>query len=520
MNEITAFYRIYRPQKVADLDSEIVRNELSLILKSGKVPHAFLFSGTRGTGKTSSARILAKAINCTGKNGFEPCNKCEACISITNGSNVDVIEIDAASNRGIDEIRDLREKIKLLPTSLSKKVYIIDEVHMLTNEAFNALLKTLEEPPPHAFFVLCTTEVHKIPETIISRCQRINFKRATKEEVVRSLKRVVAGEKLDVSDDALLEIAKVSDGSFRDGVKLLEQLSLNGKKITKDEIVSSLGILREKDLESFFDSLERADAKALIGFVDDAFQSGVDLKILNIRILDYLRNLLLLKNGIPTEESVKDLNFTISDLTQLIDLFSRSVIDFKTTVVPQLPLELAIVAWCQTSKLKSGGSAVSELKQQEKVEKKKEEEKKVEVSEKKQEEKKEVKEDEVVEKVKQDTKIALDDFKKNWPEILKSVKPHNHSVEAFLRASSPLSWDGKYLVLEVFYKFHKERLEDDKCRSLIEKIISDMMSESVKLKFVLGEGKKTRVADDVSGKAVPDDIIKAATEIFQGAVVE
>lgn len=471
-----AFYRKYRPQTVEELDSEAVRVELTTVLKSGRVPHAFLFTGPKGTGKTSSARILSKAVNCTKKKGFEPCNKCEACLSITNGSNVDVIEIDGASNRGIDEIRDLREKIKLSPTTLSKKVYIIDEVHMLTTEAFNALLKTLEEPPNHAFFVLCTTEAHKIPETISSRCRNINFKRANRPEVLRSLKRVIGGEKIEIDKPALEEIAKQADGSFRDGVKLLEQASLLNKKITKNDLI------KELYLESFFEALDKKDAGAAINFINKANQEGTDLKVLNIRILDYLRNLLLMKNGVAADEGIKIFGFSNDDLLKLVDLFSQAAVDYKTAVIPQLPLELAVVEWCgQVSVVPPRGSqidasALSATPEEALL-------------------------------PRNDTKISLENFRERWLEILAGVKPHNHSVEAFLKACSPSVWDGKYLTLEVFYKFHKERLEEEKCRSLVEKIISDLIGEAVKLKFILGGGKRV---------VKSEDIVKKAEEIFGG----
>lgn len=208
------FYRKYRPQTIAQLDSEAVREKLLSVLSSKSIPHAFLFTGPKGLGKTSTARIVAKALNCEKKaaGAVEPCNKCDQCVSITNGTNFDVLEIDGASNRGIDEIRDLREKVKLAPISSAKKVYIIDEVHMLTNEAFNALLKTIEEPPEHVVFMFCTTEPHKVPETILSRCFHIAFKKATIPELVHSFERIAKGEKLTVDSDVFGEIAKLSDG--------------------------------------------------------------------------------------------------------------------------------------------------------------------------------------------------------------------------------------------------------------------------------------------------------------------
>ncbi|MBI3283164.1 DNA polymerase III subunit gamma/tau, partial [Candidatus Curtissbacteria bacterium] len=237
---MTVFYRKYRPQKFADLVGQEKTREILLAqLTSGKIGHGYLFAGPRGTGKTSTARIFAKAVNCksflkpaTGnqKQKFgEPCNKCISCLAVSDGSHLDLVEIDAASNRGIDEIRDLREKIKLAPVSCRFKVYVIDEAHMLTIDAFGAFLKTLEEPPAHAIFILCTTAAGKLPPTIISRLARFNFKRANDEEIVRALRAVAKSEGLHVEESAFLKIAKSADGSFRDGVSILDQLAARGE---------------------------------------------------------------------------------------------------------------------------------------------------------------------------------------------------------------------------------------------------------------------------------------------------
>src|SRR3990167_11069809 len=225
------FYRKYRPQTIEELDSKEVREKLTSILLRPSSFHALLFTGPKGLGKTSAARIVAKAVNCEKINDYskgkkmtpiksglkgslEPCNKCHQCVSITNGTNIDILEIDGASNRGIDEIRDLREKIKLSPALAFRKVYIIDEVHMLTTEAFNALLKTLEEPPNHVIFILCTTEPHKVPQTIASRCFHMAFKKATANELVRAFLRIAKKEKISVDKEALFKISEFSDGSL------------------------------------------------------------------------------------------------------------------------------------------------------------------------------------------------------------------------------------------------------------------------------------------------------------------
>src|SRR3989338_8424213 len=244
-------YLKYRPQKLAELDITSVRDKLVGTLASSYRPHAYLFSGPKGTGKTSAARIIAKALNClnpkeqalTGstKKYNEPCNKCENCREILSGRHMDIIEIDAASNRGIDEIRDLKEKIRLAQVSAEFKVYLIDEVHMLTAEAFNALLKTLEEPPAHVMFILATTEPDKLPETVVSRCIRVNFGRAGEAEIIASLKKIVRTEELEVEEEVLATLARVAQGSFRDAQKTLEQVvtGREKQKITMDMVTQS-----------------------------------------------------------------------------------------------------------------------------------------------------------------------------------------------------------------------------------------------------------------------------------------
>jgi len=255
------FYQKYRPEKLSDLDSVDVREELTRILKSNQIPHAFLFVGPRGLGKTSAARILAKVVNCDKK---DACGKCESCISIKAQSSPDVIEIDAASHRGIDDIRILRERVGLSPVSLKYKVYIIDEVHMLTKEAFNGILKTLEEPPEHAIFVLCTTEEEKVLDTIISRCVRIGFTLAKKEEIRASLVKVITKEKIKIEKDALDYLVEKLDGSFREGHKILEQLSSMGGNIDTQAVEKVLGLSGTGDVKQVLELVRLGKPKAII----------------------------------------------------------------------------------------------------------------------------------------------------------------------------------------------------------------------------------------------------------------
>lgn len=332
------YYRKYRPQKISQLDSTQVRDILTSILSAKDIPHAFLFTGPKGLGKTSAARIVAKIVNCE-KKGLEPCNKCSQCVSITNGTNLDILEIDAASNRGIDEIRELRDKIKLAPLSSNKKVYIIDEVHMLTREAFNALLKTLEEPPPHAIFILCTTEAEKLPETIVSRCFAVRFKRAGSEEIIRSLLRIIKEEKIAIDKEAVSQIAALSDGSFRDGAKILEQLkSAAGRKKITPEFLAKVNITSNtvEYVHQLKDLLQKRKAKEALGVVAEIVKDGVEINLVVERLIEELHRELI--DQIIGE--VKEDGFTPEELKNLINLLARAHQEGKFAVIAQLPLEL------------------------------------------------------------------------------------------------------------------------------------------------------------------------------------
>lgn len=349
-------YRKYRPQLLSELDITEVRNKLIRSLSSSFLAHAYLFSGPKGTGKTSAARIVAKILNCDNNNrekveNLEPCNKCDSCKAIQEGSLLDVLEIDAASNRGIDEIRDLREKIKLAPVSAKYKVYIIDEVHMLTNEAFNALLKTLEEPPQHAVFVLATTEPERLPDTIQSRCLSIKFQMASDEEIVHSLERVIKGEKMPFSKDMLLFIAQFAEGSFRDATKLLEQSFAEKVKNVRDlEKMLNKGAIAG---EEFLMIIKDKDTAKLLAEIVKMGDQGADFRLYVTNILNLLHDLLLSFYQIERPNLTKKLTnqFSAGEINDLIKLFSKVYAEMRYSVKPQLPLETAIIDWCEEKKV-------------------------------------------------------------------------------------------------------------------------------------------------------------------------
>jgi len=295
--------RKWRPSKFSEVvGQEHVTATLLNSLKLGRVAHAYIFAGPRGIGKTTVARILAKAINCLNPQDYEPCNECEMCVEISNGRSIDVLEIDGASNRGIDEVRDLRESVRYTPTKAKYKVYIIDEVHMLTKEAFNALLKTLEEPPPHILFIFATTEPHRVPSTILSRCQRFDFRRIEIQKIIERLKLIAQQDKIQIDDDSLFTIAKKANGSLRDALSIFDQVvSFCGEKIKFEDVIKALNII---DQEIFFrvtDIVKEKNIKAGLELVDEITKLGYDFQEFLTGLSEHLRNFLVVITTKSTE---------------------------------------------------------------------------------------------------------------------------------------------------------------------------------------------------------------------------
>ena len=291
---MTAIYRKYRPTTFSDVIGQphIVKtltNQITL----GKIGHAYLFSGSRGTGKTTCAKIFARAVNCTKPIDGSPCHKCDVCKSLSSPSNIDIIEIDAASNNGVDEMRVLREEVGYLPVGCRYKVYIIDEVHMLTGEAFNALLKTLEEPPAHVIFVLATTEPNRLPATILSRCMRFDFRLVSTEVIADRIKSILGSIKIKFDDDAVLYIAKAGEGSVRDALSLLDLCVSHGDKLTYQGVIDMLGVGGFERVSAIFDSVVSGDTPAILKLVDEACAVGISPKQLGVELLSYAREVLL-----------------------------------------------------------------------------------------------------------------------------------------------------------------------------------------------------------------------------------
>ena len=352
-----ALYRKYRPNNFSDVTGqEIIIKTLKNAVENNKISHAYLFTGPRGTGKTSIAKILAKTVNCNDLKDSTPCDKCVNCTQINSKTSTDIIEIDAASNNGVDEIREIRNKVNLVPSTGKYKVYIIDEVHMLTTGAFNALLKTLEEPPSHAIFILATTEPHKIPATIMSRCQRFDFKRIPNEKIVLRLKYIVEQENLNVDEEALYEIARISDGGMRDSISLLDQLvSYNPVNANIDDVHEINGSLSNKRLKAFITNILNKDITNVLNDIDEFYSNGKSLIKITESIINFLKNVLLLKvsrdyllskvDEISDYEEVLKMT-SIEQITELITKFNNEINDIKISSDPKLSMEILIIKEC------------------------------------------------------------------------------------------------------------------------------------------------------------------------------
>jgi DNA polymerase-3 subunit gamma/tau len=352
-----SLYRKWRSQTFSDMvGQEAIIQTLKNTLSSGKLAHAYLFTGPRGTGKTSTARLLAKTINCLNPQNGEPCNVCAQCREITNGSSFNVMEIDAASNRGIDSIRELREKVMMPPTTGKYKVYILDEAHMLTTEAFNALLKTLEEPPPHAIFVMATTEVHKLLPTVLSRCQRFDFKRFTLRQLVDRLHYVAQQEHIEMQPGSVELIARAASGGMRDALSLLDQaIAYAGNVISLEQVQSMLGVADPRAIQKFITHIADLDSCAGLHLINELSEAGADLRQINTQVAEYWRAMMLGKAGAHiaeildnTDDEIKEImeltkRFTLTELTECARVFAQNDLLQKSLATPQLGLELAFL---------------------------------------------------------------------------------------------------------------------------------------------------------------------------------
>lgn len=536
-----ALYREWRPQTFSDIiGQEHISRTLQNAIKTNRIAHAYLFCGPRGTGKTTTAKVLAKTLNCVNGSGSEPCNQCESCLRVTEGTSMDVMEIDAASNRGIDEIRDLREKVKFAPTEGRYRIYIIDEVHMLTTEAFNALLKTLEEPPSHVIFVLATTEPHKIPLTILSRCQRFDFRRIGLNDIVTRLMTVAADLGINVEEEALTVIAKAAEGGMRDALSVLDQcISFGGDKVSLEDVNDVLGTVDSELLFRMADFCRSFDVSNGLRMVNELVGLGKDLRVFIRDLTEYFRNLLLIEvcNDVnelvlvsaDSLERMKNLTASLgkSRILALIDNFSAAEREIKWTSQPRLVLELAVIKASQSAAVPEYDDLLNRVAKLEEMFKNSQipiVKSPVKVV------SREIAEPAAASGVpevavtinKPEQFVDTETVKKCWQEILERIKKVRISARAFLIEGEPVEIEGDNLVLSFpsDYSFHKEKVEQAENRSAIEQVIKEVTGVKLKLKCkfeteLSGGGKQ-----NLNNAREENSLVDRARSIFGGDVIE
>ena len=550
-------YRKYRPKNFSEVigQSHIVRT-LSNSIKNNHIGHAYLFSGPRGTGKTSLARILAKTVNCIDAKKGIPCEKCPSCQIINSGKSLDIIEIDAASNTGVDNIRELRETVALSPSSLRYKIYIIDEAHMLSTGAFNALLKTLEEPPAFVIFILATTEIHKIPDTIISRCQRFDFTRLSFSHIIEKLSLIAKKEKVQIEKEALEMIALASEGGMRDAESLLGQIiSLEDKNITAKEVQEITGSSDKKNVAILAKCIIEKKSSQAISVINELSADGIDLQVLAKSTINYLRQVLLLKVS-PQLKKYLSYELTAEQIEKMIDLTKISqteeivsAIDFlneaqnkiSSSVIPQLPLEMAVIKFTgkipsrkkenemerkifEEEKLTSSSGSILE-KEEEKILKQ-------ETSEKEENRQEKIspvpapkallkEKQELEEKKEINPDLDIEKIRLNWKKLLLDIHPYNHSLSAFLSNCVAKKLEKNKVILATPYSFYQEKLSAPENRLTIEKVLGNILKANVFIEVEIDRNvvaPKEEKTPEKEGRQ--DSLIDDALEIMGGKIVE
>lgn len=547
-----ALYRRYRPKTFDEvLGQEHITTILKNQIQKNNIAHAYLFSGIRGTGKTSTAKIFARAVNCIDSNNGNPCNKCEVCKGILENNVMDVVEMDAASNNSVDDIRELREKVKYPPSKGRYKVYIIDEVHMLSKGAFNALLKTLEEPPEHLLFILATTEPQKLPATILSRCQRYDFKRVTTNDIVNNMKNICDDMNIEVQEKALNLIARNADGGMRDALSILDQcVSFADGKITYEYVLSILGTVNNEIVFDMADDIIEKDLENSLKLIDNIVQRGKDIHQFIKDLIVHFRNLMVSKSSDNltdiidgTEDMLERFrdqskDISLNKIISIIKDLSEAEVNSKWSSQPRIILETTLMKIISPKLDTSIAGVLERLNQLENsirngevVSKKSKQDKTIIKDDKKEEPVKTKKitkitdESDIInneEEKQKERNISSENHSSKedidsasimrvWSDVLKKIKSEKISVQALLSEGKPVNVENN-LVIIAFpegFGFHKDAVSKDETKEYIEKTISNFLNTDVKVKFIM---KNELSSNDNEDNTLVDEVIKVFGE--------
>lgn len=543
-----AIYRKFRPKTFDDvIGQEHVTNTIKNQILNNNIAHAYLFSGIRGTGKTSTAKIFARAVNCINSKDGNPCNECEICKSILDETNLDVIEMDAASNNSVEDIRDLREKVKFMPVRSKYKVYIIDEVHMLSKGAFNALLKTLEEPPEHLLFILATTEPHKIPATILSRCQRFDLKRLLVNDIVNNMKKICSEIDIEVEEKALKLIAGNADGAMRDALSILDRcITFGYKKIDYEMVLNLLGTVNYETIIKTAEAIVDKNIENVMNIIDDVLNQGKELTLFLEDLIVHFRNLLIVKTTKSSNNILKTIDEVVESLKKqsskldtdeiimYIKELSETQLECKRALNPRVLFEAKLIKIMQNKNINDVSSLIKRIEKLETAIRdgnvtlssansinKNTPIKRQEVKLKKENTKKPNKTtDDSIREIKQvssDTNNSVEQIKNSWSQILKMIKSEKISLYAVLRECTPVKIKDNtaFFEFDTKFKFHMAAADKDENKAEFKKVLNNCLGTNYEIKFI----QENENIDD-NEEQIAEEMEKKVIEVFGEDLVE